>query len=239
MDIVKIDNARDILQDKKINIFTMDDFYDETFYELCKKFTSQRVCSLIESPKVAGEKLKYLRICKCGEKEIITNNKTNMIDYINRVIIKQNYYYDDYCDACKKEIDKKKEHHEQEKLENITITTEKFISTYLYNGHTFNKPLKRDYLYNIINFYNQCDKSTVIEFIKYMNYSDFLLTPYWEIIAWETKRLSEFKCSLCNSKEKKLITHHKNYEHHGEEIEYYKSDLICLCNDCHNKFHDI
>lgn len=36
----------------------------------------------------------------------------------------------------------------------------------------------------------------------------------------------------------RLNVHHRNYDCHGKEHKHYKADLICLCEDCHQKFHD-
>ncbi len=68
-------------------------------------------------------------------------------------------------------------------------------------------------------------------------YKDFLGTPYWKIIAFRVKELAKFKCNLCASKIK-LTTHHRQYINKGKEI-LFLEDLICLCDACHTKFHDL
>ena len=52
------------------------------------------------------------------------------------------------------------------------------------------------------------------------------------------KYKANYKCQLCNNNSL-LNTHHKNYNRHGLEHVYWKEDLICLCQNCHEKFHDI
>lgn len=71
--------------------------------------------------------------------------------------------------------------------------------------------------------------------LKALPYQDFLHTPYWDAISAEIKRKANYKCSLCGSSSA-LNVHHKTYAHHGNEF-YHLEDLICLCKDCHYKFH--
>ena len=68
-----------------------------------------------------------------------------------------------------------------------------------------------------------------------MSYKDFLNTPYWKAISAYLK-IKRGKCEKCGS-ETELHTHHKTYEHHGTEI-FNLNDLICLCKECHRKFHN-
>lgn len=57
---------------------------------------------------------------------------------------------------------------------------------------------------------------------------------------WFSKRKKKLdgvkhKCQLCNSAEK-LQVHHKTYERIYNELQ---SDLIVLCEKCHQRFHNI
>ena len=65
-------------------------------------------------------------------------------------------------------------------------------------------------------------------------YRRYMESDKWKTIALETKRLANFRCQLCN-KEGILHVHHRTYERFGHELQ---SDLICLCEDCHNFFHE-
>lgn len=68
--------------------------------------------------------------------------------------------------------------------------------------------------------------------IKQMPYSDFLKTPYWNIIA-DLKKAVSGSCVLCCS-DKRLEVHHPTYEWHGYEHRHF-NDLVVLCHDCHAK----
>lgn len=68
--------------------------------------------------------------------------------------------------------------------------------------------------------------------IKQMPYSDFLKTPYWNIIA-DLKKAVSGCCVLCCS-DKRLEVHHPTYEWHGYEHRHF-NDLVVLCHDCHAK----
>lgn len=83
------------------------------------------------------------------------------------------------------------------------------------------------------------DHNYIRDEINKLSYSDFLKTEYWKGIRHYKLYNANYKCALCNSKEK-LNVHHKTYEHHGLEHikKYADEDLIVLCNDCHEKFHD-
>jgi hypothetical protein len=66
------------------------------------------------------------------------------------------------------------------------------------------------------------------------DYQDYLQSLHWQRLAEETKRLAGYRCQVCNSADE-LCAHHRTYERRGDELQ---SDLICLCRDCHEKFHE-
>lgn len=72
--------------------------------------------------------------------------------------------------------------------------------------------------------------------LKAMRYEDFLATEYWSIIRSVIVTRNRGRCQLC-PKYGRLNVHHRTYEHHGYEHKYLE-DLICLCQSCHEKFHD-
>ena len=76
----------------------------------------------------------------------------------------------------------------------------------------------------------------VWRYINSMDYHTFLKTPYWKAIAEKVKSRAKYKCELCYSSNN-LVTHHKTYKRHGYEHLYWREDLICLCDKCHEKFH--
>ena len=56
--------------------------------------------------------------------------------------------------------------------------------------------------------------------------------PNWKAISAYLK-ITRCKCE----KDIELQIHHKTYVHHGMEI-FNLNDLICLCKECHIKFHN-
>ena len=83
----------------------------------------------------------------------------------------------------------------------------------------------------------QCQSDGTQKTLCSLKYSEFLNTPYWDAISSEIKRKSKYKCKLCGKNNTALNVHHRTYEHHGLEF-FYMEDLICLCQNCHTKFHD-
>jgi hypothetical protein len=70
-----------------------------------------------------------------------------------------------------------------------------------------------------------------------LNYSDFLLTPYWKIVREIKLRQANFSCERCGCG-KCLQTHHKTYDHRGSE-HLHLGDLEVLCDICHKRHHKI
>lgn len=64
-------------------------------------------------------------------------------------------------------------------------------------------------------------------------YAEYLKTHHWQEKRTRAMRSAGFRCMLCNQ-EGELHTHHRTYENLGREND---SDLICLCGECHEAFH--
>ena len=79
-------------------------------------------------------------------------------------------------------------------------------------------------------------KKEIKEYIQSIPYTVFLNSIYWRIVSSTIKHRQK-KCSLCG-KRIGLQVHHKNYKHHGFELQNM-DDLIVLCRDCHKKIHNI
>ena len=79
-------------------------------------------------------------------------------------------------------------------------------------------------------------KGYVIEINKVIkNYKEYLKTD-----KWKKKREEAFNhygncCALCSS-DKNINIHHRNYDNLGKEN--VKTDLIVLCQECHEIFHE-
>lgn len=68
-----------------------------------------------------------------------------------------------------------------------------------------------------------------------MTYQEYLQTPEWREIALAVRARAGYRCQLCNS-DSNLQAHHRSYQFIFKEKEHL-DDLICLCDDCHAKFH--
>ncbi len=83
---------------------------------------------------------------------------------------------------------------------------------------------------------SKTDNEVITEFIKNMNYYEFLKTPYWKAVTGIKLLMSNYRCSLCNNSGE-LHCHHSTYEIRGNEIHSLEK-LTVLCKDCHNHFHN-
>ena len=67
-----------------------------------------------------------------------------------------------------------------------------------------------------------------------VHYASYITSHAWQKKAREMREKAGFKCQLCAAIDKPLNVHHNNYDRLGREID---SDLIVLCEPCHQKFH--
>ena len=65
-------------------------------------------------------------------------------------------------------------------------------------------------------------------------YSDYLKTEYWQNRRARALLRGEHKCRVCAATTG-LEVHHNTYERLGHERD---ADLIVLCRNCHQLFHD-
>lgn len=70
--------------------------------------------------------------------------------------------------------------------------------------------------------------------LRRMPYAEYLKTPEWQSTRRDALKRAGFKCQMC-SNGGKLHVHHRTYFRRGAER---NSDLIVLCADCHQLFHD-
>lgn len=76
-----------------------------------------------------------------------------------------------------------------------------------------------------------------IKELKEMEYKKYLTTDYWKMVSEQAKHNANYKCQLCGKTNCQLNVHHNTYEHKGEEF-LHMEDLICLCKECHESFHN-
>lgn len=71
--------------------------------------------------------------------------------------------------------------------------------------------------------------------LRAMPYRDYLQTEHWKALRQQMLKRARYRCQLCNRGDVSLHVHHRTYENRGDER---YSDLIVLCADCHQTFHE-
>lgn len=212
----------------------------ERIHSLFVKYRKDEVRQIIKK-KYEHEKFNYeLLCCDCQNRFIESGGINKFIEY-TKDLDHEKYEY--ICNTCK--IIRKNKLIELEKIKEVERekckqeATSQFIEMYLDENKAWVKELnytpykKYSILFDILN---GCNQEFISEYIKSMPYKSFLKTPYWSAIALYTKYRAKYSCTFCNSK-LNLVTHHKTYANHGEEI-YYLNDLVVLCDSCHSKHHN-
>lgn len=182
-------------------------------------------------------------VCNSIHKKILSKTKLmQVLGYSNT------YSYDKYvlyCESCEIE-DKKQESIDREKQrkineENAKIRTQQYINDYLNPNNSFKKEVSANTKIDDImgSIYGHGFSEEVEKTIQGMDYYDFLKTPYWDGVRNYKLKRAKYCCQLCGGKGI-LNVHHKTYKNHGREhIRIIADkDLIVLCKDCHEKFHD-
>ncbi len=170
-------------------------------------------------------------ICKhCKEIETFSVSKTKLPE----LLFSENIV----CRKCQSIANKKQKEKYNEQMQEMEMQTDLFIDSYLNPAYSFNDDVpKKNYYNTVLNAMIGLNHNKIFNFAAKMPYYDFLKTPYWAAVRYKVMQRAGFKCSLCNENGK-LAVHHRSYENRGYEIQNQK-DLICLCNDCHEKFHDL
>lgn len=178
-----------------------------------------------EDKTLAVEILKYLNL-KSGRKFGITNCQT--IRFMNERF-RQNRNVEDYKKVidfkCKEWIDTEFEKY----LKPDTLFSKKF-DNYLEQSDFKKEPIKEATGTCDIDGYKK-----MVDYLKTMEYEEYLKTDHWIHFRNETYKFFRNKCQVCGSKEN-INIHHKTYENRGRET---FNDVICLCHECHEKFHGI
>lgn len=79
-----------------------------------------------------------------------------------------------------------------------------------------------------------CEPQDLSVKFRYMQYGQYLRTPYWRAVARAHKLRAGMRCQLCGSTER-LESHHVVYTHRGNE-HLHPADLTCLCHEHHEKY---
>ena len=228
-------------------ILSADDGYIENgdiipleLFELMYRSPIEKVLSLFAKKKDKyPQEYSYDVQIRCPEcNGIITRkfNKTGLLNAISfyRGKVKQYCRKNYLCDKCKV-LEEEKRDVERKQMQDIRKeNTHYFIDNYLNENKIWNENITlNERFYRLL--YANVDWNKIKEFIRSMDYNDFLKTPYWKAISEKVKQKAKYRCKICNSN-KNLSTHHRSYIHHGDEI-HHLEDLICICQECHNKHH--
>lgn len=191
---------------------------------------------------------KYLVELKCPDCGVLHKKSVSKTKLMQILGYSSRYSCDKYifhCETCKfkQEELEKNEREKQNKLdkENAKIRVRQYIENYLDPDKSFKQEVseneKIDYIMG--SFYGYGFSDEIEKAVLKMDYYDFLKTPYWDGIRNYKLKKAKYCCQLCSGKGV-LNVHHKTYEHHG--LEHLRTvadkDLIVLCKNCHEKFHD-
>lgn len=70
-----------------------------------------------------------------------------------------------------------------------------------------------------------------------LDYKEQIKSPKWQKRRLEIMQRDSFTCQICGETEKQLHVHHTIYIPGREIWDYFDSNLITLCEDCHKKEH--
>jgi len=222
------------------------DTVTEEFIKRMEKYPVAKVMRLFKkSPLIFGKNSKFrfevnlkYTCAKCGNniEEVVTKT------FISKILKGSEELICKECEekakiALERERDLANEKSKVLEREMILENTNNYIDIYLNPERIWNKGVKNWGKMNEIKKINWCDKDVIANYIKGMPYNEFLQTLYWKTISEKVRISSGFKCKLCNSN-KHLSVHHRTYDNHGYELDHME-DLICICQECHSKFHNI
>lgn len=123
---------------------------------------------------------------------------------------------------------------EENNQEKVLQNTSYYLENYLNPNKNWDRQVSAKERINWIRHSN-VNWKIVSDYIKEMDYQDFLRTPYWKAITAHSKFKARYRCQVCNSPHG-LVTHHRNYAIHGFE-HVHMHELVVLCHHCHNMFH--
>lgn len=226
------------------------DFIDNELLEMMKKSAKKNLEKAFYSQKnsIPNGGYKYFVELKCPVCEklytkILSKSKLMQILGYSTSYSKEKYIC--HCEVCKTKAEMEEEQKEKEQRvdweEKKKTITQNYIENYLNPNNSFKDEVSANTKINYImeDFYGNSVSDEVTSVILQMNYRDFLKTPYWDGVRNYKLKRAKYCCELCGAKGI-LHVHHKTYEHHGKE--HIKSiannDLIVLCKNCHEKFHD-
>lgn len=231
-------------QDKPIFIKYEDKIDLDTFNklkDLMSKYSKTKFKECFEKCNISGITFDIEYSCSsCGKTQNSQVSKTKLFS-----LLESRSHYELECEECQnKRIQEFKEREHERKLEekrrkeeikeiyfnewlndDYSITTEGFSNIYTLKNQ-------------VISMLNTLDKWEVKDYVNnQMTYKMYLSTPYWQLVSNLARRKAKYKCQLCGGNNC-LNVHHKSYVNKGFEI-MNMEDLIVLCQECHQKFHEV
>lgn len=70
------------------------------------------------------------------------------------------------------------------------------------------------------------------------NYYELLKDPRWQRKRLEVMERDDFTCRWCGNTEQTLNVHHTRYRKGAAPWEYDSSELLCVCEPCHQKVRE-
>lgn len=238
-------------QGKDDRLIKQGDIIDDELIEiLCSESLSnmKKAFYIYDGNFIAGQSVYFVQLkCPiCGRLHMKELSKTKTLKVLKDIKDKN---YDDtvfLCEACKVEYDLNKKRKEIEETvnweERKKQAVKDYIESYLNPNNSFKDEISAKEKIHYIFDYNFCgfpDEKEIEKSILNMSYKDFLNTPYWDGVRNYKLKRANYCCELCGRKGI-LNVHHKTYANHGSEHirSIANSDLIVLCKNCHEKFHD-
>lgn len=227
----KTERLKDYLNQQETWIYENGDEMSQEEIELIRNATTKKKLGLFK-PTQNNKPSNYF-VCyaceKCGRMISDIWSKTTILDKNTPFI----------CCGCRdKELNrimkerKEKEHNQQERFNE---KRKHYFDVFLSPNYKWKEDVPQWEKWNdICDFANF--EEEIAKAIQKMDYKDFLQTPYWKAVSGEVMKRNDYKCQLCG-KNGKLNIHHPDYSIHGYEVQNVKK-LLCLCEDCHNKFHN-
>ena len=206
----------------------------EEIKRLSSLYTQTKLMSFFKSIDLGKGKFTKITIenkCNCCEEITIHQvSKGNIAEYIRGNIT---------CNSCESKKQKIKNLKDMDMVKERNKKIEDYNKFYLEFNLNPNKQFNIDKPYKerwelINNHY--LDKEIVYNTVRLLPYKEFLKTPYWKTISQRAKYKAGYQCKLCSSN-KKLETHHPNYDILGKELQNMDK-LVVLCHNCHDKFHN-
>lgn len=232
VDIEFIKSIKNMSPEKKI---AAGDFISREAVELLRSLNTYQI-NMCFAPVIKDGRYEVEIECKdCGKYYVSSLSKTAFLDYCATHRNKRRYYATpkSQCQECEEKQRIREENARKAREEYLATKkgqTEIFSRVYLRWGIGS----ERDYD-AMMAVYNAADIDDIATEIQDMPYYDFLKTKMWKILAAHIKEKYGWACAVCMGDEK-LATHHRSYDRHGYELKY-QDDLICLCEECHSKFH--